>query len=220
MMQPVGLRAGATSSFNSAAAGVPSPVVPSAGQLVRTVIPRRAADTITPWLPDDEESARRSLEFQGCDIPAAARVSQTRSGTVPAWTAFLLSVSGLFVSAYLSYQHFTDSRTLACSDNGAVNCLKVTTSQWSVIAGVPIAVAGLAFFAAMTLLCAPTRSALELGGLRVIGVVVGTLMVLWLVYVEIFEVKAICLWCSAVHLITVLLLGTVLWWRQSVRADE
>ena len=98
-----------------------------------------------------------------------------------------------------------------------VNCLKVTTSQWSVIAGVPVAVGGLAFFLVMTLLCAPTRLAAHVGLLRLAGVVVGTVMVLWLIYVEIFEVDAICLWCTWVHLITLLLLGTVLWWRESER---
>jgi len=71
--------------------------------------------------------------------------------------AFGLCSVGVLISTYLTYEHFTDSTTLACSDSGTVNCLKVATSLWSVIAGVPVAVAGLAFFLAMTLLCAPTR---------------------------------------------------------------
>ncbi|MET3806383.1 putative membrane protein [Nakamurella sp. UYEF19] len=139
----------------------------------------------------------------------------TRSA--PALASFALCLVGLLISAYLTYEHFTDSATLACSDNGAINCLKVTTSQWSEIAGVPVAVAGLAFFLAMTLLCAPTRFTREVGVLRLVGVVVGTVMVLWLVYVEIFKVDAICLWCTGVHVVTLLLLGTVLWWRESDR---
>ncbi len=141
----------------------------------------------------------------------------TRS--VAAWIAFGLSVVGVLISGYLTYEHFTGSTTLACSDNGTVNCLKVTTSPWSAVAGVPVALAGLAFFLAMTLLCAPTRYAGGLGLLRLIGVSVGTVTVLWLVYVEIFKVDAICLWCTAVHIITVLLLGTVLWWRESERTS-
>ncbi len=42
-------------------------------------------------------------------------------------------------------------------------------------------------------------------------------MVLWLVYVELFLVDAICVWCTSVHAITVLLLSAVLWWRESAR---
>lgn len=141
----------------------------------------------------------------------------TTTRSAPAWTAFGLSVAGVLISAYLTYEHFTDSATLACSENGAINCLKVTTSKWSEIGGVPVAVAGLTFFLAMTLLCAPTRFARDLGLLRLVGVVVGTVMVLWLIYVEVFQVEAICLWCTGVHVVTLLLLGTVLWWRESER---
>jgi uncharacterized membrane protein len=140
----------------------------------------------------------------------------TRS--VPAWASFLLCIAGLLISLYLTYEHFTDSTTLACSDTGTVNCLKVTTSQWSHVAGVPVAVAGLAYFLAMALLCAPTRFAEDLATLRLLGVLVGAVTVLWLVYVEIFKVDAICLWCTGVHVVSVLLLGTVLWWRESDRA--
>ncbi len=43
-------------------------------------------------------------------------------------------------------------------------------------------------------------------------------MVLWLVYVEIFKVDAICLWCTGVHVVTLLLLVTTLWWRGSERS--
>lgn len=140
-----------------------------------------------------------------------------RTGGLPARLALALCLLGTAVSAYLTYEHFTDSRTLACSGTGAVNCLKVTTSQWSQIAGVPVAVAGLAFFVAMTLLCAPTRFAAEVGLLRLVGVLVGTAMVLWLIYVEIFLVEAICSWCTAVHVVTVALLATILWWREHDR---
>lgn len=139
---------------------------------------------------------------------------RTTTGALPGRLALVLCILGTAISAYLTYEHFTDSTTLACSGTGAVNCLKVTTSRWSEIAGVPVAVAGLAFFLAMTLLCAPTPFVRAVGLLRLVGVVVGTGMVLWLIYVELFEVEAICLWCTAVHVITVALLAVVLWWRE------
>ncbi|SDP20640.1 Uncharacterized membrane protein [Nakamurella panacisegetis] len=142
--------------------------------------------------------------------------STTRSR--PQLIAFGLSIAALLISAYLTYEHFTGSTTLACSGTQTVNCLKVTTSQWSVIAGVPVAVAGLAFFVVMTLLCAPTRFAKDVALLRLLGVLIGTASVLWLVYVELFKVDAICLWCTAVHVVTLSLLGVVLWWRETDRA--
>ena len=132
--------------------------------------------------------------------------------------SFTLAIVGLLISAYLTYEHFTGAATLACSDTGTVNCVKVTTSPWSVTAGVPVAVAGLAYYAAMTLLCAPVRGTGILATARVVGAAVGAGAVLWLVDVELFKVDAICLWCTAVHVVTVLLLGTVLWWRETDRS--
>jgi uncharacterized membrane protein len=35
-------------------------------------------------------------------------------------------------------------------------------------------------------------------------------VVLYLVYIELFRVGAICLWCSAIHVVAVALLGVVL----------
>ena len=147
-------------------------------------------------------------------------MTQARPATrsVPGLVAFGLSIVGLLISIYLTYEHFTGSTTFACSDSGTVNCVKVTTSAWSVIAGVPVAVAGLAFFLVMILLCAPTRFVKDVALLRLIGVLVGTAMVLWLVYVELFKVDAICLWCTGVHVVTLLLPGVVLWWREADRA--
>jgi uncharacterized membrane protein len=41
--------------------------------------------------------------------------------------------------------------------------------------------------------------------------VIGVLTALGLVWVELFRVDAICLWCTAVHVCTLALLATVLW---------
>lgn len=134
--------------------------------------------------------------------------------------SFVLAIAGLVISGYLSYEHFTGSKTLACSDTGLVNCLKVTTSQWSVILGLPVAVAGFAFFAGMVLFCLPMRAVANWHVLRIVCCVIGIGMVLWLVYVELFKVDAICVWCTSVHVITLALLGCVIWWRESARGAE
>jgi Vitamin K epoxide reductase family len=68
--------------------------------------------------------------------------------------SFALAIVGLMISVYLTYEHFTGAATKACLDTGTVNCVKMTTSPWSVIAGIPVAIAALAYYAAMTLLFA------------------------------------------------------------------
>ena len=127
-------------------------------------------------------------------------------------TSLVVCVLGLLDAAYLTYEHYTSSTTLACSDSGAVNCLKVTTSSYAKVAGVPVALLGLVFFVVMTALCLPAawRSTdRNLRRLRLAAVVVGILSVLYLVWVELFKVDAICLWCSGVHVLTFALFALV-----------
>jgi uncharacterized membrane protein len=49
---------------------------------------------------------------------------------------------------------------------------------------------------------------------------VGVLTALYLLWVELFRVDAICLWCTAVHLCTLVLLGAVLWTTSDARATR
>ena len=139
----------------------------------------------------------------------------------PRWlapTTLVLSAIGLADSAYLTFEHYSGSTSLACSDSGAVDCAKVTTSQWSSIAGVPVALLGLLFFVAMTALCLPPvwrRTTTVLDNVRVGAAGVGLLMVFYLLWAEFVKIHAICLWCTGVHVITfvlffVLLFGQIL----------
>ncbi len=127
---------------------------------------------------------------------------------------------GLAISVYLTVEHFSGSATLACPEGDTINCAKVTSSPWSELVGVPVAVLGLAYFLVMTALVTPPawrRRALD--PVRIIGAAGGVAMVLYLVWIELFKVGAICLWCTGVHAVTVILLGTVLWRSGSSDAD-
>lgn len=129
------------------------------------------------------------------------------------------SIVALGVSTYLTVEHYDHSTTLACPESATINCLKVTTSSWSVVAGVPVAVAGLAYFVVMTglLVAALRTTAVDLALL--VGSAVGVVTALYLVGVELFAVDAICLWCTSVHVLTLIVFGAVLWRRTTpVRA--
>jgi uncharacterized membrane protein len=129
--------------------------------------------------------------------------------------SFVLCLLGLLAAGYLTYEHFTGSTTLACSDSGTVNCLKVTTSSYSKVLGTPVALLGLLFFVAMTALCSPKGWSLSSGSLpvlsriRIVAGGVGVLSVFYLVWAELFRIDAICLWCTAVHAVTIVLFGVL-----------
>ena len=66
-----------------------------------------------------------------------------------------LSLVAVGVASYLTVTHYTDPAALACPDTGIVNCTLVTTSSWSVVLGVPLAVLGLVWAVVMTGLTSP-----------------------------------------------------------------
>jgi uncharacterized membrane protein len=135
------------------------------------------------------------------DLPDAARWFQ--------WTTWILSLAGLGVSIYLTIEHFTSNTLAGCAENSTINCTKVTTSAQSEVFGVvPVAVLGLAFFVFMAVANSPWAwqwKAPVLRWLRLGSVVIGIGFVLYLVYAELIEIKAICLYCTSVHILTFLL---------------
>jgi uncharacterized membrane protein len=127
-------------------------------------------------------------------------------------TSTALCLVGLAVSVYLTVDHFSTSTTLACPNTGAINCVKVTTSSYSELLGVPVALLGLAFFLGLTPLCLPVawRSASPWPArLRLAGLTLGVGFVVYLVWAELFRIDAICLWCTVVHGVTLLLFAVV-----------
>lgn len=138
-------------------------------------------------------------------------------GSAPRWAApatMVLAVLGLGIAIYLTIAHYSDPKLLICSDQGTINCAKVTTSSQSMVFGVlPVAVLGLAYFAVMVPLCSPAAWRSEwpwLAWLRAGLAVVGVGFILYLIYAELFQIDAICLWCTATHTVTFLLFVAVL----------
>jgi len=124
-----------------------------------------------------------------------------------------LSLAAVAISTYLAVTHYTDPAALACPDSGVVNCTLVTTSSWSVILGVPVAVLGLVWALVMTVLSVPWAWRAEyrwVDNVRLAASGIGAATVLYLIYVELFRIGAICLWCTAIHVTAICLFGVVL----------
>lgn len=127
----------------------------------------------------------------------------------PTIVGLTLSLIGFGIAGYLTYEHYTSSTSLTCpASGGIVNCLKVTTSQYSHIAGIPVALLGLIFFTVMLVLQSPwawRKHWPPLRAGRLLWALIGVGTAVWLIYAELFKLDAICLWCTAVHTISVLL---------------
>jgi uncharacterized membrane protein len=124
-----------------------------------------------------------------------------------------LAAAGFGISLYLTIAHFVGTQALVCSDNGLINCTKVTTSAQSHFLGMPVAVLGLAFYVLMLALNLPMawRSAdRRVHLVRLAGVIVGIAFALYLVSAELLIIGSICIWCTAVHIVTFLLFVVIM----------
>jgi uncharacterized membrane protein len=184
----------------------------AAGRAASRSAARQApAASSAPADSQDPKSASRG--WNGSSL--AARIPGGRTSALPPapvwlrWTTWVLSLAGLGVSIYLTIEHYTTNSLAGCPENATFNCVKVTTSSQSVVFGIfPVAVLGLAFFLFMVVANLPVAWRLNipaLNWLRVGSLVVGIGFVLYLVYVELIQVQAICLYCTSVHIITSLL---------------
>ena len=122
-------------------------------------------------------------------------------------TTFVLSLVAFCISGYLTYLHYWgNSAPALCSRNGPINCTKVLTSSQSMIFGViPVAVVGLCFYAFVVVLNSPPmwRSKWHLMPLaRTMTMTAAVVMVLYLIAAELIWIKAICEYCTAVHVLT------------------
>jgi uncharacterized membrane protein len=177
--------------------------------------------------PSTSDNASKSNKASTSNKVSRGRAAATTSQVAPRWlviTSFVLTLAGLALSIYLTITHYTDQATLFCQQNSVVNCLKVTTSPESVIFGIPVAVLGLVFFVPMVLLNSPWgwRSPLPLlRWLRLAGVALGLVFVVYLVSAELVLIGSICEYCTGVHIVTVALFIVVVigQYRMSHRED-
>lgn len=123
--------------------------------------------------------------------------------------ALLAGVAGAAVSIYLTVLHYVGV-VPSCPVTGPINCEAVLSSPYSVIGGtsVPTSAAGIAWFAVSAVIW--TRS---VRWVHLAWSAVGLATVIYLVFVEIVRLGAICLWCTAAHVLVVAiaLIALTLW---------
>lgn len=135
-------------------------------------------------------------------------MSEDRTATALGLGGLSLTLAGTGAAAYLTVAHYSSPTVLACPDRGTINCTKVTTSSYATQFGVPLVLFGLAFFAVTLLVQNPVAWRSPSRVIRTARMVLaagGAAAALWLIWVELFRLDAICLWCTAVHAVAILL---------------
>jgi uncharacterized membrane protein len=108
-----------------------------------------------------------------------------------------LCAVGIVDSAYLTSVHL-EATPLVCTSTGLIDCRGVLHSSYASVAGIPVAVLGLVWFVVMAGLALR-----PVGPVALAWSAIGVAVVLWLLYVELFRLDRICLWCSVAHVLVV-----------------
>jgi uncharacterized membrane protein len=104
-----------------------------------------------------------------------------------------LAAVGIAIAGYLTWVHYADIEPICAGGGGG--CEKVQTSSYAELAGVPVAVIGLVgYLAILGSLLVPGEAG-RMGG--AVLALVGFGFSVYLTYLELFEIDAICQWCVA-----------------------
>ncbi len=117
------------------------------------------------------------------------------------------TIGGIAIATYLTILHYAGADPVCVGGTGG--CHTVQNSEYAELAGIPVSVIGLAGYVALALsLLIPGEPGRALGmGLALAGAGFS----LYLTYLEIWVIEAICQWCvaSAILMVALAILMTV-----------
>lgn len=124
--------------------------------------------------------------------PAATRARATLGAARLRGAAFAVALAGLGIAGYLTAVHYSGGSPVCAIAHG---CATVQQSAYADLAGVPVALLGVAGYAAILACLARDGE-----GARVAAAflsLAGLGFSAWLTYVEVALLEAICIWCVA-----------------------
>jgi uncharacterized membrane protein len=122
-------------------------------------------------------------------------------------TLTVLTVAGLSIAGYLTYVHYAEIQPVCTAGD---SCIKVQSSVYSELAGVPVALIGLLGYASILgLLLAGENENTRFAMMAL--TLVGFAFSGYLTYRELFSIHAICEWCVSSAVTMALLLCLAVW---------
>jgi uncharacterized membrane protein len=117
----------------------------------------------------------------------------------------ILAVIGIGVTAYLVWERYHGNAPVCALGGG---CATVQQSEWSTVAGVPVAFLGLLAYLGL-LACALIRN--QWAALASLFItILGVMLSAYLTYLELYQIHAICEWCvSSAIIVTISLLLSI-----------
>lgn len=118
--------------------------------------------------------------------------------------ALALALVGIGVAGYLTWVHYAEVEPVCVGGGGG--CERVQTSEYADLFGIPVAVLGLAGYISILLASLGRSEPFRLAAAAL--ALAGAGFSLYLTYLELFVIEAICQWCVA-SAVLMCLLATV-----------
>jgi len=127
----------------------------------------------------------------------------------------ILAVLGIAVSSLSLDLHYRKSKTSFCDFGESFNCDLVNRSEYSTVAGVPVALIGVLGYVALLAFATFYRDKAETPGILLVGSSGGLGFALYLTYVENYILFAWCTLClsSLAVIFAITVLSVLLFWR-------
>ncbi|HFU7087312.1 MULTISPECIES: vitamin K epoxide reductase family protein [Bacillus] len=101
----------------------------------------------------------------------------------------IISILGIFLSIYLYISHLSSDFFCPVGD-----CLKVNSSSYAQIKGIPISALGILYYFLLHIFTYCGKKVFVIKLIKY-WLLLGLVFSLYLTYLELFEIKAICIWC-------------------------
>jgi len=133
----------------------------------------------------------------------------------------VLAAGGVLVSSVSLHHHYGTSATSYCDIGENFNCDIVNRSTYSTVAGIPVALIGMAGYLAVLALATVFRNRDESPTMLALGSLAGLGFTLYLTYIEGFVLATWCALClsSLVLIFSIAVLSSLLWVRRIRQVD-
>ncbi|TMJ05317.1 MAG: hypothetical protein E6H01_03105 [Bacillati bacterium ANGP1] len=120
---------------------------------------------------------------------------------------FWLGLAGVAISGYVWYKHVTDG-PVVCLGSG---CATVIRSEYGRLLGIPNGALGVLYFSAVTATPLLERWFVpDARSLMLIPTSVALILYLYLTYLQLFVLRALCNWCLMSAGLTLVIFGTLI----------
>lgn len=133
----------------------------------------------------------------------------------------ILAVLGIALSSVSLDLHYRKSKTSFCDFGESFNCDLVNRSEYSTVAGVPVALIGVLGYMALLAFGTFYRDKAETPGILLVGSLGGLGFALYLTYLEKYVLFAWCILClsSLAVIFAIAVVSVFLFWRSIRRVN-